>query len=257
MGLANGPVPFSSPGGWAFGASHILVQSVRLAGNARRITRIDVQLWGHGSDQFWIRLYDLSGLTAIPPGVSWDSDPKVIWESPLQSFGATPPFGSRIISVSVPGIQVPDTLAWAVAPLEQRTTNLIIPAVLPPQVGTRTGVVVRQLDGNWATAISDWTFGARLIAVPEQSSGALAAVAVGVAICSIRRHALGSLPGSLVWRVEHAHSDEGMPHGAQIDASKSKNRSRMRECDSLTRPARRPDRLGCRGRASCFAGCRG
>jgi hypothetical protein len=172
-------------GGWFLGGSRVLGQSVTLAGNARLITQIELLLWGRGGDQFWIRFYDLEGLGTIPPGVAWDSSPKVIWESPLQVITEG---GPNIFSVPVPRVLVPDTVGWAVAPIEIPTSNPGLPGVLPaPKIGTRNGIFGLSTNFTWHTAISDWTFGARLVAVPEQSAGALAVIAFGGATFAGRR----------------------------------------------------------------------
>jgi hypothetical protein len=159
-------------GGHAFTVgSDEIGQAIAFEGKARRITQIDLLLGDNRSDEFLIRLYELDGISGLPS--------MLVWESPIQQYPHVPPsYNREIISVAVPGILVPDSVAWTVAPISPTTSDnlMVLTGSLTPAFGQHLNYLMRE-GPTWLTNLfSNGTFGARFFAVPEVSARWLSTV---------------------------------------------------------------------------------
>jgi hypothetical protein len=172
-------------GGIAFNINSALEigQSIALAGTARNVTQIDMLLGDNTSDAFAVRLYSLDQVTGRPSAI--------LWESAKISYPYTPPsFNQKVISVPVPGVAVPNELAWSVVPVDPTTAgNLLVwTGSLSPSIGAHLHYWKRLSDLSWnSNLFSNGTFGARLFAVPEPSTLALTVPALAAMPARRRR----------------------------------------------------------------------
>jgi hypothetical protein len=160
---------------------------VNLDGTDRRIQQVDLSL-NHGSlfDPFSfdyrVNFYTAQGT----PG-------NLIWSSPTYAANL-PPLNPQILSVSVPGVQVPDMFAITVEKASDTATSALLSWwSTPPIVGT-TFQLLENADG---TKVGDgWRrrtiqipgsiggFGFRIFAVPEPTTSAM----LGLALIAIAGH---------------------------------------------------------------------
>jgi hypothetical protein len=154
-------------------------QSVRLSGVARQVSQFEVGLGGGGAGAFRIRFYDLDGTGQVPGST--------IWESPIQIYPYDLPFyNEKVVTVSVPGITVPDTFAWAVLSVPPEG-NMTVLSSNPPTVGQSSDSWFRRSGMNWVVLpINSGVYGARINAVPEPSTLFLLAIGA-VSLLTYRR----------------------------------------------------------------------
>jgi hypothetical protein len=172
-------------GGYGFstGLGHEVGESIGLAGTDRLITRIDLLLAGSPNLEFRVRFYGLDAATGLPSNL--------IWESPSQFYPPFPPF-DQTVSIPVPTIAVPDSMAWTFVQITPDPFNMIVRTALSPSVGTFNNYLARDPFPFRTNLFSDGTFGARLIAVPEPASLCLAIAGItGLALIA-RRHSKNS-----------------------------------------------------------------
>ena len=158
-------------GGRGFSDSLDNGQSVTLSGVERKVTQFEVYLGSAQSDEFYVRFYELDGAGGEPG--------TLVWQSPAQTYPSNSPFFQRkIVTVSVPGIIIPNTFVWAIAPVG--ANNFLVGNADLPTVGVNHEIWKhRSIDGTWTSdIILDFGFGARITAVPEPSSVILFILAV-------------------------------------------------------------------------------
>ncbi len=140
---------------------------VRLSGNSRVATRLDVLLYEFGAGvngdlTFRVNLWDPSGVPDDPGTVLWTSPD---YHSSLLQRTPT------VFSIDIPRVPVPDTLGWTL----ESISNLHSAGVagsLPAPVGTITGRMLYNTF-EWdvvQVAPSTEGLGFRLFAVPEPTN---------------------------------------------------------------------------------------
>jgi hypothetical protein len=145
-------------------------QAVRLAGNERQVTRIDLGIGSGATGDFSVRFYELDMVSGTPGNL--------IWESPGQRYVLAPPYyNAKLISVDVPRITVPDTFIWTVQVPVPVQNMLLMEATLPTSgIGTPLDQWVQTtspppLPSGWFKFRFDTlVFAARITAIPEPSS---------------------------------------------------------------------------------------
>jgi hypothetical protein len=175
MNPAGGGIAFN------FDSALEIGQSIALAGTARNVTQIDLYLGDNTSDAFKVRFYNLGQANGQP------SD--LIWESAEIQYPYTPPYyNQKVISVPVPGVAVPDELAWSVVPVDPTSAgNLLVwTGSLLPSIGSHLHYWERLSNLSWnSNLFSNGAFGAKLFAVPEPSTFSL--VVIALAALPLRR----------------------------------------------------------------------
>ena len=149
---------------------------VQLAGSSRIATRVDVLLYEFGAGvpgdlTFKVYFWDRVGV----PG-------NLIWQSPAQHaslLNRTP----TVVSVEVPGVRVPDLLAWTVQGISNLHSAGVVGA-FPATIGTPIGQIVGPPWSYGGFPPNSGCLGFRLIAVPEPTTGVLIALGVVVLFCA-------------------------------------------------------------------------
>ncbi len=164
--------PFAG-GGIGFLTVPEVGQAISLDGTSRAVTKFEVGLSGGATTEFRVRFYELDGRGGGPGSL--------IWESPPQVFEFFPPINNRrVVGVTVPSVDVPDSFAWAVAITDYNGPFGVRSVNPPAAIGT-------VLDGWWkvGSAYPDYPWSthqfdlsARVTAVPEP--GTLSAISVAV-----------------------------------------------------------------------------
>jgi hypothetical protein len=139
-------------------------QSVTLDGSQRRITEFEAALASAPRvSTFYVEFYQLDGPNGEPGSL--------IWQSPVQTYPYTEPnFNRKVILVDVPAVAVPSTFAYLLTTIERANNSLINTG--PPTVGS---VGTSWYYGPTGWVQGEWTFGARIHAVPEPAGLLLAA----------------------------------------------------------------------------------
>lgn len=152
-------------------------QTVRLAGIARQVTRVDLALGGNTLAEFRLRFYLLDGAGGTPG--------TMFWESALQTYPWEPPFYNyKTFGIDVPGIVVPDAFAWAVKGYDVNSSVSLLTSN-PPTVGQNADTWLLNSQGMWVSFVFTRVLGARITAIPEPSTCLLAVL--GVTPLFIRR----------------------------------------------------------------------
>jgi hypothetical protein len=168
-------LPGATFGGDSVGVGNEIALAMDLAGARRRVNHIDLTLGTNAELQFRVRFYQLDGGGGSPGSM--------IWESDVQTYPFEPgSFNRKLVPVDVPSILVPDQFALAVAPTllvpQSGSTILMGESVGQPAAGTFLNKWMKT--SSWM--LHDTTihgYGARITAVPEPHSLALASLAIG------------------------------------------------------------------------------
>jgi hypothetical protein len=173
-------------GGESFGASLELGQTAILAGAERRVVSFDVTLGSNLDTPFRLKFYQLDGPGGLPQ--------TLIWESAFQNYPWVPPsYNIKVVHVDIPTVLVPDSFAWTIAPLLTGDQG---------RISTHVGTAARvgQTGLGWDRPIStgqlqrnsiQFVMSARIMAIPEPSTGAVALVVACGAVC-VRQRRCGS-----------------------------------------------------------------
>lgn len=176
--ITNGNV---TSGGYSL-SSELVTEAglvVNLDGRERRVTRADLSLENGGAGttlfDYRVNFYTAQGT----PG-------NLIWSSPTYTANLSPS-NSQILSVAVPGVQVPDTFAITVEKASNTASYAFLPWwSTPPTVG-RTFQLLENADGTKAD--DGWYrrpiqipgsiggFGFRIFAVPEPNTSGMLGLA--------------------------------------------------------------------------------
>jgi hypothetical protein len=152
-------------------------QSMALAGSARTITQIDLRFSSiNDIEKFRVRFYTVDANNL--PG-------SLLWTSPLQNWtDPTPGFATKVVSVAVPNILVPDHFAWTAAP--EFPTQLIQVTSDAATIGTPlSGFQLDPPSPDGWFPLTTTIFGARVVAIPEPTTFLLALA--GAELLPLRR----------------------------------------------------------------------
>lgn len=168
-------------------ANHFEVgQAISLAGTARKITKVELQVGGNVDADFQVRFYLLDG----PPWGAPNTPGTLVWESPVQFFDWTPPYyNRRVIELDVPSVVVPDTFAWAVArPIPTQALGVFggTPNAFVGEAGGEWHRIDYGSGPQWFSS-ANRVMGARFTAVPEASSAILLLIGASAVFCIARQ----------------------------------------------------------------------
>ena len=152
---------------------------ITLADTERLLTSIDVALWGGPNlppADLCLRVYDLDGPEGTPG--------TLLWEDTVLGI-AGPQWDLLPVTFAIPQVQVPDTIVFT---LENTAGPALGVAMFasPPSIGTFHAEWHKGEDDEWAPYAGELKLWARITAVPEPDSGALAILAT-IALAARRR----------------------------------------------------------------------
>jgi hypothetical protein len=155
----------TNTGGVAVGV-YPVGQSVLLAGGQRHVTQFEAQFGSGGPSTFVVEFHELSPANGKPD--------RLIWQSPVQNYPYTAPFyNNKVVSVDVPGIEVPERFAWTIRGITPENNVLSASNAQTVGIGLNSWLF-NPLLNLWVAEENHW--GARITAVPEPSTQATAFV---------------------------------------------------------------------------------
>lgn len=169
-------------GGVSFGASLEIGQTAILAGTDRYIVSFDVTLGSNLDTPFRLKFYNLDGPSDSPKSLIWESTPQIYpWSQPY--------YNTKVVRIDVPAVLVPDSFAWTIAPALTGDDGRISTHVgAPARVGqTGWGWDRSIVTGHMRYNPIQFVMSARILAVPEPTTGGMTLLVACGATCVRRR----------------------------------------------------------------------